>query len=154
MPNREDYLSLRERAIALIINVLILYIFFVLASSQFRLTGGIESVWLISALAMWFLTLLTAPWFLPPRDILSNAVTVTVILVTLDLSPVPQFRSELEIFRWIACTYSAFVAGVALAALFLHDRVDRNDLGRLTFQISGTLGAANCCTHHLRSSAS
>lgn len=140
MPNREDYLSLRERAIALIINVLILYIFFVLASSQFRLTGGIESVWLISALAMWFLTLLTAPWFLPPRDILSNAVTVTVILVTLDLSPVPQFRSELEIFRWIACTYSAFVAGVALAALFLHDRVDRNDLGRLIFQISGTLG--------------
>lgn len=140
MAARDNFPSLRERALTLIVNLAIFYLVYALATGRFLLTGGIETIWLISAFAMWFLSLLSAPWFLPPRDALANAITAGVILVALDLSPVSQFRAELDFIRWAAFVYCLAVALLSLAALFLHDRDERGGTGRFLYQLTGILG--------------
>jgi hypothetical protein len=140
MAARDNFPTLRERAVTLLINLAVFYAAFLAATGLLLPTGSLESVWLISAFAMWFLNLLSAPWFLPPRDALANAITAAIILVTIDLSVAGQFRGELEAIRWIAFFYCLGIAGLALSALFLHDRNERAATGRFLFQLTGILG--------------
>ena len=136
----DSFPTLRERTVVLLINVVIFYGIFVAATGRLQPTGGIESVWLLSAVALWFLSLLSAPWFVPPRDVLVNGVAAVAILVALDISPVPQFRAELEVVRWTAAAYCAAVSIIALIALFLHDRSQREGGSRLIFRLTGIFG--------------
>ncbi len=140
MAGRDNFPTLRERAVTLLINLAVFYAAFLAAAGRLLPTGGLESVWLISAFAMWFLNLLSAPWFLPPRDALANGITAAIILVTIDLSVAGQFRAELEAIRWGSLFYCLGVAGLALSALFLHDRNKRAATGRFLFQLTGILG--------------
>jgi len=132
--------TLRERTVVLLINVVIFYGIFFATTGRLQPTGGIESVWLLSAVALWFLSLLSAPWFVPPRDVLVNGVAAVAILVAIDISPAPQFQSELEIIRWTAAAYCAAVSIFALVALFLHDRNQREGGSRFVFRLTGIFG--------------
>ena len=140
MVRTDTFPTLCERTIVLIANVVIFYAAFVIATSRSLPTGGIESVWLLSAFALWFLSLLSAPWFIPPRDVLVNGIAAAAILIAVDLTPAPQFRTELEIIRWTAAVYCAAVSIVALVALFLHDRNQREGGGRFVFRLTGIFG--------------
>lgn len=140
MASQVDYPTLRERTVVLLINVISLYVAFALATGRLLPTGGLESVWLLSAFALWFLSLLSAPWFVPPRDALVNGIAAVAILITIDLAPVPQFRVELDILRWAAVLCCFAVAILALAALFLHDRDQRGASARFMFRLTGILG--------------
>lgn len=135
-----DFPTIRERAKALFINLAISYAVFVTAAGQFLPTGGLESVWLMSALAFWLLTLLSAPWFLPPRDALANAVGAAAILVTTVINPAVGFAGLLEIIRWVAILYCATITLLAVAALFLHDDDPRSALGAFAFRLTGNFG--------------
>jgi hypothetical protein len=135
-----DLPTLGERVRALLINIAIFYVAFGFAANSWLPTGGLESVWLLSALALWFFGLLTAPYFLPPREALANAITAICILVTAEMVGVRGFQTELEVFRWIAVNYCAAVAVLALAALFLHARDPQSSLGRLSFRLTGIFG--------------
>ena len=121
-------------------NVAVFYIAFVLASSHFLPTGGLESVWLLCATALWFLTLLSAPWFLPPRDSLANAIGAASILVTVDLTAVGNFSSELNLLRWITVAYCLGVILISLIALFIHDRSPGSSRAGLTYRLTGIFG--------------
>jgi len=134
------YPSLPERVLVLGVDLLIAYAAFAFASGHWLPTGGLESVWLLSAAAMWFLTLLSSPWFLPPRDGLVNAVGAILILVTVDLGAVPNFRSELEVMRWIFVAYGMMVAVISVAALLQHDRDARAAGTKLSFRLNGIFG--------------
>ena len=140
MARTNTFPTLRERTIVLLANVVIFYAAFVAATSRLLPTGGIESVWLLSAFALWFLSLLSAPWFIPPRDVLVNGIAAAAILAAIDISPAPQFWAELEIIRWTAVVYCVAVSVVALVALFLHDRNQRGSGGRLVFRLTGIFG--------------
>ncbi len=140
MAGRDTFPTLCERTVTLLVNVAVFYAAFVAATGRLLPTGGIESVWLLSALALWFLSLLSAPWFIPPRDALANGIAAAAILITVDLSPVPQFRAELDIIRWVAAVYCAAVAALALVALFLHDRDQRAGFGRFAFRLTDIFG--------------
>jgi len=140
MSVKNDYPALGERTKVLLANVIFLYGAFVIASGKWLPTGGLESVWVLSALALWFLTLLSAPWFVPPRDALVNAVGAAAILVTIDLSSVVHFQHQLEIIRWAAVGYCAAVALLSMVALFLHDRDERSGFGGFAFRVTGTFG--------------
>jgi uncharacterized protein len=102
MAAHAEFPSLTERVKILGVNIALAYLAFIFASERSLPTGGLESVWLLSAAALWFLTLLSAPWFLPPRDGLVNAVGSISILVTLDLAGVTTFQTELDALRWIS----------------------------------------------------
>ena len=83
---------------------------------------------------------MSAPWFIPPRDVLVNGIAAAAILIAVDLTPAPHFRTELEIIRWTAAVYCAAVSITALVALFLHDRNQREGGGRFVFRLTGIFG--------------
>ena len=140
MPAYPDFPSLADRTQALLGNIAIFYIAYAAVSGHLLLTGGLESVWLLSAAALWFLTLFSAPWFLPPRDGLVNAIGAASILITLDLTAVPQVAAALNALRWVVTAYCIGVMCLSLAALFLHDRAPRSRMAHLTFRLTGIFG--------------
>jgi len=138
--SQKSFHPLAQRTIVLLANTTVFYIAFAVTSGKLLPTGGLESVWLLSAMALWFLTLLSSPWFLPPRDSVANAIGALSILVTLDISAVPHFRGELEFLRWFGVAYSAAVVGLSLSALFLHDQDPHGRSARLTYRLVGIFG--------------
>ena len=142
MSDKRDFPTLADRATALLFNALIFYAAFVPASREWLPTGELESVWLLSGLSLWLLSLLSAPWFIPPRDALANGIVSVCMLVTVDLSTVSNFRFELNAFRWIFVGYGIVLIVIALFALFLHDRTQQSRVGRLAFRLTGTFGRA------------
>jgi hypothetical protein len=136
----KNYSSLRERTTALIINLILFYGAFLIVTGRLLPSGGLESVWLLSAIALWFLTLLSAPWFVPPRDALANAVGAAAILVTIDLTSVAYLKHELNLFRWASAVYCVFVTFAALLALLLHDRNERSPWSGFSFRLAATFG--------------
>jgi len=136
----KHYPSIKERTIALFLNTVLAYVVFVWATGSWLPVGGIESVWLISALSLWFLALLSAPWFVPPRDALIGAVGALLVLTTIDISAVSQFRDQLDRMRWVFVGYSVAVAFFAVVALFLHDTDERSPPGRFAFRITSIFG--------------
>jgi len=140
MADKREFPTLADRVKALLLNAAVYYAAFIWASGLWLPTGGLESVWLLSGLSMWLLSLLSAPWFVPPRDALANGIAALCILVTADLGAVPAFRTELNAFRWIFVGYCAIVMAIAITALFLHDKNSQSANGRLAFRITATLG--------------
>lgn len=131
---------LAQRTIVLFANIVIFYIAFVVAAARSLPTGGLESVWLLSAAALWLLTLLSSPWFLPPRDSLANAIGALAILITIDLAPAQQFHAQLDAIRWAGVVYSVGIVVLSLAALFLHDRDANGPGARLAYRLVGIFG--------------
>tara|TARA_Y100000815_G_scaffold249711_1_gene251847 strand:+ start:523 stop:2709 length:2187 start_codon:yes stop_codon:yes gene_type:complete len=134
------YPSIKERFFALTINAIVAYIVFRLTTGQWLPTGGLESVWLISAVSLWFLSLLSAPWFVPPRDAIISAVGAILVLTTIDLTTVPLFGPQLDQVRWGAVFFSCFVLFFAVVALVLHDKDNRSPAGRFAFKATGVFG--------------
>jgi uncharacterized protein len=132
--------SLADRTKALCANIVIFYIALYAASGNFLPTGGLESVWFLSGVALWLLALLSAPWFVPPKDALSNAITAMAILVTADLTGARSVRLHLEVLRWMAATYCVIIMVSAIFALFAHDKNRRSAIGRFFFRTTDTFG--------------
>lgn len=141
MPTRRNFPALPERAFTLLLNTAVFYVVFIVATGRLLPTGGLGSVWLLSAFALWFFSLLSAPWFIPPRDALANAMASAAILITMNLSAVQQFARELNVLRWAAVVYCVTVAIVAIAALLMHDRNERAPAGRLLYRVTGAIGS-------------
>lgn len=139
MANR-DFPSLAQRTTVLAVNALIFYVVYSLATGNLLPTGGLESVWLLSAIALWFLALLSAPWFLPPRDSLTNAVSAASILVTIDLSATNALSFPLDILRWAGVIFCVGIALLSLAALFIHEKMPNNPYGHFIFRLTGIFG--------------
>lgn len=140
MARPNTFPTLRERTIVLVANVTIFYAAFIAATERLLPTGGIESVWFVSAFALWFLSLLSAPWFIPPRDALANSVAALAILIAVDLSPALQFQAELDSIRWISVAFCGMVSAIALISLLLHDRNQRKSASQFIFRLTGIFG--------------
>lgn len=140
MAERVNYATLAQRTKILFVNSLVFYVAFIVAAGRWLPTGGLESVWLLSAIALWLLSLLSAPWFIPPRDALANAIGAICILVTMELDSVPTFRNGLEIIRWLSVFHCVAVASTAIASLFIHDQNPHSPIGRMLFRLTAIFG--------------
>jgi uncharacterized protein len=132
--------TLGDRTKALCADILVFYICLYAASGNLLPTGGLESVWFLSGLALWFLALLSAPWFVPPKDALANALGAMAILVTADLGGVGNLKPHLEVVRWIAVFYCVVIMVSSVVALFIHDKNKRSPIGRFFFRVTDTFG--------------
>jgi hypothetical protein len=132
--------TLGDRTKALCANIVVFDASLYAASGNLLPTGGLESVWFLSSLALWFLALLSAPWFVPPKDALANALGAMAILVTADLGGVGNLKPHLEVVRWIAVAYCAATMVGSVVALFIHDKNKRSPIGRFFFRITDTFG--------------
>jgi uncharacterized protein len=132
--------TLGDRTKALGVNIVVFYASLYFASGHLLPTGGLESVWFLSGLALWFLGLLSAPWFVPPKDALANALTAMAILVTLDLSGVGDLKPHLGVVRWVAVAYCVATMIGSVVALFIHDRNKRSPIGHFFYRVTDTFG--------------
>lgn len=135
-----NYPSVKERLSALLINSFVAYFIFILTTGLALPTGGMESVWLICAISFWFLAMLSAPWFVPPRDAIITAVGSILVLTTMEMSLIQEFGAELQRVRWWAVGYAFAVAFFAVTAMFLHDTDQRSPTGRFAFNITSIFG--------------
>lgn len=136
-----NYLSLRGRLSVLIVNSLIAYGIFIISTGLWWPTGGGETVWFLSALSFWFLSLLSAPWFIPPRDALISAVGAVLLLATIQVERSSELIDSILVLKHIFIGYSVVVIFSAVSALFLFDKNEENRLARLSFRITGNFGA-------------
>lgn len=134
------YPPARERATVLIANSIIAYLVFALLSGQLLPDGGIASVWLACAVSYWFLNLLSAPWFVPPRDAIIAGVGSLLILIAMELGGEQNFEAELQTIRLVAIVFTALVILLAVSALFLNDAGNENPVGKLAFRLTGIFG--------------
>lgn len=132
--------TLGDRTKALIANFVVFYVCLYAASGNLLPTGGLESVWFLSGLALWFLALLSAPWFVPPKDALANALGALTILVTAELGSVGNLKPHLEVVRWVAVLYCLIIMTSSVIALFIHDKNKRSPVGRFFFRVTDIFG--------------
>jgi hypothetical protein len=134
------YLDQPRRVLILGVNVTIFYVAYVISSGQWAPTGAGETVWFWSAVSMWLLSLLAAPWFTPPRDAFAAAISAGVLLATTDLSQVAALAILLDVFRWAALGLAGVVLVSALAAMLLRNREPRSVFGEVCYKLSESLG--------------
>jgi uncharacterized protein len=134
------YLDQPRRVLILGVNVTIFYVAYVISSGQWAPTGAGETVWFWSAVSMWLLSLLAAPWFTPPRDAFAAAISAGVLLATTDLSQVAALAILLDVFRWAALGLAGVVLVSALAAMLLRNREPRSGFGEVCYKLSESLG--------------
>lgn len=119
MASTTGFLRQKWRFVAFAINVAIFYGTYVWVTGHWHLTGGGETLWFVSALGLWSLALISAPWYRPPRDALTAAVGVLVALFTLDLSTASNLTHVVLPAATIILTYAFLVAVLASAAALL-----------------------------------
>ncbi|MEY9238044.1 uncharacterized membrane protein YozB (DUF420 family) [Bradyrhizobium japonicum] len=142
--------TLADRALALAANVAVFYIGLYVASGNLLPTGGLESVWFLSGLALWFLALLSAPWFVPPKDALANAIGAMAILITADLGATGALKPHLEVMRWTAVICCLASMAGAMVALLFTTRTNDPPSGGFSFGPPMLSARASCSTRHRR----
>ncbi|HAJ18578.1 MAG TPA: hypothetical protein DCL95_00695 [Rhodospirillaceae bacterium] len=136
----KNFPSIRERALTLFVNSAVAYALFVTVTGVWLPTGAAESVWILCAIPYWFLSLFSAPWFLPPRDVVASGITSLLLLTTMDIGTQAQFAAELEQIKGWGAAYTVLVVFLAIVALFLHDKDQRSSIGRFAFKLTNTFG--------------
>lgn len=142
-----EYPSLKRRLVFLLSYVIALYFVGWGVTGSWYPTGGGEWLWWLSAIALFLVSALSAPFFIRPRDSLANAIVSAPMLFTVDLTPVQALRPELEVFRWTSFCFVTLVGALAVISVALHD-VPRSDttwrgkLSRLSYQLVVPLGSA------------
>jgi hypothetical protein len=126
-----------QRVIVFSLNVLVFWAIFVFTSSNIFPTGSPESVWLISMISYWILSLVAAPYFSPPKDSLGTAISVLLLLIPLDLSNVTDYKEIVVSINYLAIGLATVVSISALTAIL---NKSNEKLSRIAYKISSTFG--------------
>jgi len=133
-------LNIRQRTLALFINILIAYVIFVFFSEQYSILRGLEAVWFSSAISFWFLTLLAAPWFPRPRNVIVSALGAFLLLITVSIPTSIEFSEQLNIIRLTMIGLCLFLLVIATLAIFFGDPVKGSPIGKFFFRLSSNFG--------------
>ncbi len=136
----KDYPSISERALTVVANFLLFYACFYLSTEQFIPSSGLESLWLLSGISLWLFSLLSSPWFRPPRDTFANAVTALILLTTAGLTGSAAEQSSLVALRYVGISWAVAMAGISLVAMIRYDRSPLDPPGKLLNRLCDTLG--------------
>lgn len=140
-----DYPSLGRRLTFLGVYSVGLYVVSSLAAGSWKPTGGGEWLWWMSAVALYTVSTLSAPFFIRPRDSLANALVSAPMLFTVDLGGLSTLRGEVEVFRWLALCLVVFAAVLSAVAIVFQavpkgDLSWRGRLSRLSYLLAVPLG--------------
>jgi hypothetical protein len=139
------YLTQKQRLAALALYIILLLLLSFLVTDEFLPSSSGKRLWLLSGLGLFFLSLLSAPWFRPPRNALVNAVTSALLLSSLDFGNVLLLRTPLNIFRWIIVSIAVGTGTCAVLAMAFADadsvgQPSRRYIGLLAYRLSDMLG--------------
>lgn len=135
-----DYPNISQRALIVGANSVIFYGFLVAMTGLFLPKSGLESLWFLSGISLWLFSLLSSPWFRPPRDTFANAVTALVLLTTANLAEIVPAEASLTALRYAGIIWASLIAITSFTALLRQDKSPLDPLGRLLHRICDTLG--------------
>lgn len=118
----KHYLTLRLRLLVLAIYLVCLSPISKGITGEWIPPSGGKSLWFFSAIGFWLFTLLSAPFFVKPRDAVARSTLVALQLAIIDLSSVAVFRSELNQFRWLSFGVASLTTVMGTMAIVLHRR--------------------------------
>ena len=118
-------LSQTQRFIAFAVNTIVFYLAYVGIEGSWRVSSGGEALWLFSATAWWLLSLVSAPWFRPPRDALGAGAAAFLSLVSLKIPTTVPDAVLIEGLRYVTLVYAVVVAAFALVAAATVERGGR-----------------------------
>ncbi|RWM13736.1 MAG: ATP-binding protein [Mesorhizobium sp.] len=135
----KDYPQLGQRALIVALNFAIFYVAFRLTTGLWLPNSSLESLWLLSGFSLWLFSLLSSPWFRPPRDTFANAVTAAVLLITAD-SAVTSAVSSLSVLRYAGLAWAGLVGLASFVAMVRADVSPLDPFGRLLYRVCDTAG--------------
>lgn len=133
-------LGQRQRIAAFIINALLFYAVYAFVNAGWSLTGGGETIWLVAAVAWWTLSLLSAPWYRPPRDALAAGVAAAIALLAIDFSSLVEGREFVATYRLFALAYVGVVIFASLLASMTDD-TSRPHINRAAYDLANRLSS-------------
>lgn len=136
----QSYIDQRWRFFVFVANCVVFYAAFWVLTGSWRLTGGGESVWFLSAVAVWALNLLSAPWYRPPKDALASGIAACFALATIELPRDLSFYGVAETARVAFLTYAVVVAAAALMAGILAHIEKYDGVRRAAFAFGDQFG--------------
>ena len=142
---QHDYLRQKGRLFALALYVTALMLAsWIITGEVFPAESG-RRIWLLSGISLWFFSLLSSPWFRPPRDSLTNAIAAALMLCLIDFHGVASLQSQLSTFRWLAFAMSLMVSAAAIVAMVFRETDPTEHprlayLSMLSFRLSDALG--------------
>ena len=125
-------LSQPERFIVFVLNVATFYFLYVWATGHWALTNEPKSLWFDAAVASWALSLLSAPFFRPPKDAIGAGVAALLVLVATKLETTQIDAALLNAARYFAIGYALFVIGAAYVAALV-ERRQHSAIARLSY---------------------
>jgi uncharacterized protein len=115
-------MSQRLRFAVFALNTVSFYMLYRWATGHWHLTDGIETLWFGSAVAWWALSLLSAPFFRPPKDALGAGVAAFLALAATTFDPTSSAYPYVNDLRNLGIGYSLFVVAAALLAAAIERR--------------------------------
>jgi hypothetical protein len=116
------------------------YALLVSVNGSWRITGGPESLWFISAVGLWLLSLLSAPWFQPPRDTLATGVGTFIALITFGAPDNADTHGAVTLIRNIGLIFSVLVIVAAIAAMVTRESAQYLAIGQIAYSLSERMG--------------
>lgn len=105
------------RLFALFLQLATFYAIFVVVTGGWRISSGGEALWILAAAEWGALSLIAAPWYRPPRDVLTVALTTLATLVPLDPATAPHLTSEITVLRDAAMVFCGALLLAASVAM-------------------------------------
>jgi hypothetical protein len=136
---------LRERVYILLAYLFLLsFVNFLLTENWLPKSSG-EGLWFVSAVGLVSFNLLSAPFFVKPKDALARSLAGLLLLLSLDLNAVSLFRQSLNVFRWLSVGLSLTTICLAALATVLHradslNRLRASMASRIAYRLSTNLG--------------
>lgn len=132
-------LTQAQRIWVLGINIAIAFILYFFATDSFFPNGSGASIWLLAIIAYWIASLVTAPFFVPPKDSLGIATSVILLMAPIDFSSVVNLKSALVFLNVVTIIISILVVILAITAIFRQNK-GLDSLSQISFRISNMLG--------------
>ena len=129
-------LSLAERFMILGLYVALLFVVHRFVSSTWIPSSGIQDLWLVSAVGALTFDLLSAPFFVKPKDSLASCITTLLLLWSLDLSLQHDLPPAINTFRWVSFIAISIIMVFSVLAIFFYKKPDREALSRITYYIA------------------
>lgn len=144
-------LSQPERFVVFALNVGTFYLLYVWATGHWALINEPKSLWFDAAVASWALSLLSAPFFRPPKDAIGAGIAALLVLVATRLESTKIDAALLDGARHFAIGYALFVIVAAYVAALAEKR-QQSILARLSYLVAERLSISRITSRSFRTS--
>lgn len=136
----KDDLKQQSRVGVFIANTVLAVLLYFVITGVISPFNSAQGLWLLAAIAYWLLTLVTTPFFTPPKDTLANSISTISMLAPVSFVTAISFKGLVESLYWAAILLSLITIIFALISIFKRAKGDQSLLATASYQLSSKLG--------------